>query len=114
MHWTFVSPTEARVSARHATAWGHAWDVFGIFRTDLAGTLPRQRYSTLGGIGTVPTVRLRSLRGPRLLYVEATYAVPLLGLATLGGLDVFARGSGGAGRAGHTSTGAAISARNCP
>ena len=38
---------------------------------------------------------LRSIRGPQLLYVDATYAVPILGMATLGGLDGFLRVSGG-------------------
>lgn len=86
---------EARLSARRATPWGHAWDVFAIGRADLAGTLPGQRYSTIGGIGTIPTLGLRARRGPRLLYAEASYAVPILGLATLGGLDAFARASAG-------------------
>lgn len=86
---------EARVSARRPTAWGHAWEVFAIGRTELGGTLPGQRLSTIGGVGTLPTMPLRGLRGARLLYVDATYAVPLLGMATLGGLDVFARVSAG-------------------
>ncbi len=89
------SLVEARVSARRPTAWGHAWEVFAIGRTDLGGTLPGQRLSTIGGVGTLPTMPLRGLRGARLLYVDATYAVPLLGVATLGGLDAFARVSAG-------------------
>jgi len=86
---------EARISARKPTAWGHAWELFAIGRTDLGGTLPGQRLSTIGGIGTLPTIPLRGLRGGRLLYVDATYAIPLLGMASLGGLDVFARLSAG-------------------
>lgn len=86
---------EARVSARRATAWGHAFDVFAIGRIDLAGTLPGQRYSTIGGVGTIPTIGLRSRRGPRLAYGEAAYAVPILGMATIGGLDAFVRASAG-------------------
>ncbi|MDX1578346.1 MAG: hypothetical protein R3266_07665, partial [Gemmatimonadota bacterium] len=86
---------EGRISARRVTSWGHAWDVFAIARFDLAGTLPRQRYSTMGGVGTIPTMPLRGIRGPRLLYGEASYAVPLLGLPTLGGLDAFVRASAG-------------------
>lgn len=86
---------EGRFSARRPTSWGHAWDVFAIGRVDLAGTPPGQRYSTIGGNGTIPTVALRGLRGHRLAYAEATYAVPLLGMATLGGLDVFARATAG-------------------
>ena len=86
---------EARLSARRATSWGHAWDAFAIARADLAGTLPGQRHSTIGGIGTLPTLDLRSRRGARLVYAEASYAIPLLGMATLGGLDAFARASAG-------------------
>ncbi len=86
---------EGRVSARRITSWGHSLDVFGIGRADLAGTLPRQRYSTIGGVGTLPTMPLRGLRDARMLYAEATYAVPLLGMAALGGLDAFLRASGG-------------------
>lgn len=87
---------EARISARRVMPWGHAGDVFAILRAEVAGTVPGQRYSTIGGIGTIPTMPMRSMRGPELLYVEATYAVPILGMATLGGLDGFVRGSGGA------------------
>lgn len=86
---------EARVSARRATGWGHAWELFAIARIDAAGTLPGQRYSTIGGVGTIPTLDLRWRRGPRLLYGDASYAVPLLGMATLGGLDAFVRASAG-------------------
>lgn len=86
---------EARVSARRATSWGHAWDVFVIARAELAGTLPGQRYSTIGGVGTIPTLDLRSRRGPRLVYADASYAIPILGLPTLGGLDAFVRASAG-------------------
>ncbi|WP_428274344.1 polymer-forming cytoskeletal protein [Candidatus Palauibacter sp.] len=86
---------EARVSARRVTPRGHAVDAFAIGRADVAGRLPRQRYSTIGGIGTLPTMPLRGLRGARLLYAETAYAIPLLGDAMLGGLDLFARGSAG-------------------
>ncbi len=86
---------EGRVSVRRVTSWGHAWDAFAIARFDLAGTLPGQRHSTIGGVGTLPTVPLRGSRGPRLAYGEASYAVPLLGVATLGGLDAFVRVSAG-------------------
>ena len=86
---------EGRLAARRVTAWGHAVDAFVIGRVDAAGRLPARRYSTLGGVGTLPTVRLRGLRGARMLYAEAAYAVPLVGDATLGGLDLFARGGAG-------------------
>ncbi|WP_420447987.1 polymer-forming cytoskeletal protein [Candidatus Palauibacter sp.] len=85
---------EGRVSVRRVTAWGHAVDAFVIGRADVAGHLPSQRYSLIGGVGTLPTMPLRALSGPRLLYAETTYAIPLIGDAALGGMDVFARGSG--------------------
>lgn len=86
---------EGRLSLRRVTPWGHAVDAFAIGRADVTGRLPKQRYSTIGGIGTLPTMPLRGLRNARLLYAETTYAIPLLGDAALGGLDVFARGSAG-------------------
>ena len=86
---------EGRLSLRRVTSWGHAMEAFAIGRLDVTGRLPERRYSTIGGIGTLPTMPLRGLRGPRLLYAEAAYAVPLLGDATLGGVDAFARGSAG-------------------
>ena len=86
---------EGRLSLRRVTRWGHAVDAFAIGRADVTGRLPKQRYSTIGGIGTLPTMPLRGLRGARLLYAETTYAIPLLGDAALGGLDAFARGSAG-------------------
>ena len=85
---------EGRASARRVTPAGHAVEVFAIGRADLAGDLPLQRYSTLGGVGTLPTVTLRWLNPRRMVYAEASYAVPLLGDAALGGLDLFARTSG--------------------
>ena len=86
---------EGRVAARRVTASGHAVEAFAIGRLDVSGRLPMQRYSMIGGIGTLPTMPLRGLRGPRLLYAETAYAIPLLGDAALGGLDAFARGSAG-------------------
>ncbi len=82
---------EGRVSVWRVTAWGHTVDAFAIGRAGLAGHLPHQRYSTLGGVGTLPTLPLRGLYGPRMIYAEAAYAIPLLGDAALGGLDLFAR-----------------------
>ena len=86
---------EGRVSTRRVTPWGHVVDGFAIGRLDVTGRLPRQRYSTIGGIGTLPTMPVRGLRGPRLFYAEAAYAIPLLGDAALGGVDAFVRGSAG-------------------
>ncbi len=87
---------EGRFSARRVTASGHAVEAFGIGRLDVTGRLPTQRHSMIGGIGTLPTMPLRGLRDARLVYAEAAYGIPLVGDVALGGLDVFARGSGGA------------------
>ena len=86
---------EARLSARRVTPWGHRVGFFLIARRDLAGQLPRQRYSAVGGYGTIPTLPLRELYGRRLLFADAEYAVPIIGTARLGGLDIFVRGSVG-------------------
>ncbi|MXW68356.1 MAG: hypothetical protein F4Z72_15330 [Gemmatimonadales bacterium] len=89
---------EGRVSARRVLASGHAVEAFGIGRFDVSGRLPMQRYSMIGGIGTLPTMPLRGLRDARLLYAEAAYNIPLVGDPALGGVDAFARGSvGGVG-----------------
>ena len=89
---------EGRLAVRRATPWGHVVDAFAIGRVDLAGRVPASRYSALGGLGTLPVLPLRGLKGSRLLYAEAAYAIPLVGDPELGGLDVFARGSvGGTG-----------------
>ena len=89
---------EGRFSLRRLTPWGHAVDAFAIGRLDVTGPLPLQRYSMIGGIGTLPTMPLRGLRDAHLLYAEAAYGIPLVGDAALGGVDAFARGSvGGVG-----------------
>ncbi len=86
---------EARAALRRPTSWGHRVDLFAIGRADLAGTLPRQRWSSIGGIGTLPTLPMLALSGERLVYGEATYAVPLFAAARFGGADVFLRASAG-------------------
>ena len=50
---------EGRIVLCRVTSWGHAVDAFAIGRADLAGNLPLQRHSTLGGVGTLPTMPLR-------------------------------------------------------
>lgn len=85
---------EARVRYRGpAPPTGHRVELFGITRWDLSGQLPRQRWSALGGSGTLPVLDVLSLRGPRLLYLDATYVVPLpaLRVPVLGGPRVFVR-----------------------
>lgn len=55
----------------------HRVEVYGIGRIDVAGTLPRQRWSALGGTGTLPVLETLELGGPRLLFASATYLVPV-------------------------------------
>jgi hypothetical protein len=75
----------------------HRVELFGIGRFDLAGTLPRQRWSSLGGEGTLPTLEDLELRGPRMFYVGATYLVPVepLRMAVLGVPRLFLRNAVG-------------------
>lgn len=87
--------TEARLALSRPAFGTHSVELFAIGRGDLAGTLPRQRWSGLGRTGTLPTFPVLSLRGERLLYGEATYAVPLYSAGSLGALEAFFRGSAG-------------------
>lgn len=85
---------EAQLFLRRPLVARHALEVFSLGRGDLAGALPRQRWSAIGGIGTLPTFPILGLRGERMLLAEATYLVPLplLDLGRLGRTDVFLRG----------------------
>lgn len=68
---------EAHVSWR-GRAWGdHRIEVLGLGRWNLAGELPRQRWSALGGAGSLPALETMSLRGPRLAFGSATWLVPV-------------------------------------
>jgi hypothetical protein len=74
----------------------HVLETFG-------DTAPPQRWSYLGGSGTIPTLPLLSLGGDHLLYVESNYYIPFpkLDLPVLGAPSVTLRhmiGSAGVGR----------------
>lgn len=56
---------------------GHTVSVHLSARGDLAGGLPRQRWSAVGGPGTLPTFPVLSLRGPRLAMAALRYRVPV-------------------------------------
>lgn len=86
---------EARVGYRGPAPAGHRVELFGIARRDLSGRLPRQRWSALGGTGTLPVLETLSRRGPRLFYLGATYVVPIpaLRVPVLGGPRLFVRNS---------------------
>lgn len=55
----------------------HRVELFGLTRWDLAGRLPRQRWSAVGGTGTLPVLADLSRRGPRMIYLDAAYLVPM-------------------------------------
>ncbi len=55
----------------------HEVEMFGIARGEISGTLPRQRWSAFGGRATLPTLDLLSLYGPRLVYGQASYLIPI-------------------------------------
>lgn len=88
---------EARAGLRRPLPAGHAVEVLGLVRGDLAGSLPRQRWSGLGGVGTLPTFPILSLRGPRLFMAELGYVVPIPGLEVphIGPTEVLLRGTVG-------------------
>ncbi|MEJ2482958.1 MAG: hypothetical protein P8049_07535 [Gemmatimonadota bacterium] len=58
----------------------HELELFGLARGDLSGELPRQRWSAFGGRATLPTFGLLSFRGPRLVYGQASYLIPISAL----------------------------------
>ncbi|HKJ92070.1 MAG TPA: hypothetical protein VJ957_02825 [Longimicrobiales bacterium] len=65
------------------------WQLMG----PLPGTdsLPRQRYSILGGVGTLPVYDIAAFRGDRLVFVQTRYLIPLpdwLALPVLGAPDL--------------------------
>lgn len=90
---------EGRLSWKRPGLTGrHRLEVFGISRFDLAGTLPRQRWSSLGGDPTLPTLPDLGRRGARMFYLRTTYLVPLtpLRVSVLGAPRIFVRNAVGA------------------
>lgn len=55
----------------------HRIELFGMARGDISGVLPRQRWTGFGGRGTLPTFAPLAFFGPRIVYGQATYLVPL-------------------------------------
>ena len=58
----------------------HEVELFGLARGDLSGELPGQRWSAFGGRATLPTFDLLSFRGPRIVYGQASYLIPISAL----------------------------------
>ncbi len=84
----------------------HRLDVFALARGDLAGDLPGQRWTGFGGRATLPTLGAVEFRGPRVVYGQVGYSIPIeaLRFGELGALDVFARaGTGAAWDAGQST-----------
>ncbi len=77
---------------------GHGLEAFVLARGDLSGAPPRQRWTALGGLATLPRLPLLSLRGPRVVYGQITYLVPIerLRLGLIGPPRVLLRGATGA------------------
>lgn len=88
---------EAVVEWNLPAAANHRLHVEGRARGDLAGDLPRHRWSAIGGAGTLPTLDLLELRGPRLLFGRATYVIPfpVLRVPALGGPELLLRAAAG-------------------
>jgi hypothetical protein len=61
----------------------HEVELFGIARGDISGRLPRQRWSAFGGRATLPTFDLLSFYGPRLVYGQASYLIPITALKVM-------------------------------
>lgn len=84
---------EARAALQRPALGDHILELFGILRGDLSGTLPRQRWSALGGRHTLPTREVLADRGPRLAFGRIGYYVPVepLRVPVLGPPHVFLR-----------------------
>lgn len=84
---------EARLTWRRRVLGSHRIEVLGLGRWDLDGDLPRQRWSAVGGTGSLPALETLTLRGPRLAFASATWLVPVepLRLPVLGSPRVFLR-----------------------
>ncbi len=76
----------------------HEVDLFALMRGDLSGEPPGQRWAGFGGRTTLPTYDVMEIRGPRVIYGQAGYAIPLRSLEAgpLGAPAVFGRVAGGA------------------
>lgn len=87
----------ARLTWRGRIVSDHRLEVRGLARRDLAGTLPRQRWSALGGTGSLPALETLSLRGPRMVFVSTTWLAPVepLRVAVLGVPKFFLRNAVG-------------------
>lgn len=84
---------EARLAGRTEGIPGVQLDFYALARGDLAGTAPPQRWSAIGGSGTLPTRPTLEARGARLLFGQVTLTVPIsvVSVPVLGSPGVFVR-----------------------
>ncbi len=84
---------EGRLTWRRRVWSDHRIELSGLARWDLAGDLPRQRWSALGGTGSLPALGRLALRGPRAVFASASWLVPVepLRVPVLGAPRVFLR-----------------------
>ncbi|HSM08368.1 MAG TPA: polymer-forming cytoskeletal protein [Gemmatimonadota bacterium] len=77
---------------------GHGVEGFFMLRGDLSGELPRQRWTSVGGLATLPRLPLLSERGARFAYGQVTYLIPVdrLRVGLLGPPRLFLRAATGA------------------
>lgn len=68
---------EGRVSWLMPGLGTHEVELFALARGDLSGSLPRQRWTAFGGRATLPTFDLLGFHGPRVLYGQASYLIPI-------------------------------------
>jgi hypothetical protein len=75
----------------------HEIELFALARGDLAGSLPRQRWTAFGGRATLPTYDLLGFYGPRVVYGQVSYLIPIppLRLALVGPPKVLLRAATG-------------------
>lgn len=77
----------------------HELEASFFLRGDVSGTSPRQRWTAVGGLATLPTIPVLSERGSRLAFGQVTYLVPLerFRLSLLGAPRWFVRAATGTG-----------------
>lgn len=77
---------------------GHGVEAYFMLRGDLSGELPRQRWTAVGGLATLPRLPLLAERGPRFAYGQVTYLIPVnrLRVGLLGPPRLFLRAASGA------------------
>ena len=73
-HEFVLLTVDARWSAM--ALWGHTIGIRGRVRRTLDGA-PRQRWSLLGGAGTLPTFETGTMWGDQLLFLESVYSAPV-------------------------------------